>query len=432
MARFNGSIVLALVSTFAAREVAGDCLDPSTASISEGAWNLMGVNGTWVPDRRDENNINTQNPSWTIPDGTWKYPHGEMGSRGPNYRTQYTCTKLTFCNPEGGDVSNEAAGGRRKLQQATQVQQAVTQFSQQDVWKLKDKASFDACDFTDAELVGTTSPTSCVEVEKDDRTMDGEKNYYASRENCAAGQKLAVVISDWETSASQCEAIALHVPASSRLRSCDCAFEKVEWPGRYAALCAYAYQEACFSVMNPDDDCCEKGTCMSKLEVFDSPEGELLELNRRESCNDEIPGNCYNMNGFATDVSQDGPTDCCSQTCSTCGPEIARGASFEMCTSNDPDTMTAKCGRLSRYAQEDFVCDFSKCPENSYWGKNNDAIWKYMGLEKPKPQVDPPVVVTVDIPDPAVQNDNMAKESGASALSLSLVSFSVVFLAMAL
>lgn len=71
MAPFRISIALALASTFAAREVAGDCLDPSTASISEGAWNLIGVNGTWVPDRRDENNINTQNPSWTIPDGTW-------------------------------------------------------------------------------------------------------------------------------------------------------------------------------------------------------------------------------------------------------------------------------------------------------------------------------------------------------------------------
>eukprot|EP00536_Pseudo-nitzschia_multiseries_P011428 jgi/Psemu1/308179/fgenesh1_kg.386_\ len=108
--------------------------------------------------------------------------------------------------------------------------------------------------------------------------------------------------------------------------------------------------------MMPDDECCEAGTCMSKLEVFDTLEGQEHELTRRESCDDAIPGNCYNMNGFATDVSQNGSTDCCSQTCSSCGSETASGASFEICTSNDPDTMTATCGRLSRYAQEDFVC----------------------------------------------------------------------------
>lgn len=368
----------------------------------------MGANGTWIPARLDANNINTQDPTWTVPDGTWSYPHGEMGDRGPNYKTQYTCSKLQFCNPEGGPSNPEAAAGGKRL---------LNEFSQQDVWKMKDKASFDACDFTDAELIGTTSATSCVEVGKDDLIPEGEKDYYASKENCKAGQKIAVTIADWETSSSQCSAIALHTPASSRLRTCDCNYSKKPFAARYGGLCAYSYQEACLSVMMPDDECCEAGTCMSKLEVFDTLEGQEHELTRRESCDDAIPGNCYNMNGFATDVSQNGSTDCCSQTCSSCGSETASGASFEICTSNDPDTMTATCGRLSRYAQEDFVCDFSKCPEDSHWGKNNDFIWTYMGLEKPTISLDLPGEGATDIATVGEEAPNAQKGVPADAVA---------------
>lgn len=355
--------------------VSGECLDLSAgASITQGAWNNMGANGTWIPERLDENNVNTQDPTWTIPDTTWSYPHGEMGKYGPNYMTQYTCSKLQFCNPEGGpSETTDAAGGR---------QRALNEFSQQDVWKMAGKESFDACNFENAELVGTTSATSCVEIEQDDLTPEGTKDYYASKENCEAGQKVAVQISDWETSGSQCAAIALHIPASSRIRGCDCDFSKKPFPARYGGLCAYAYQEACMGVMQPGD-CCETQTCMSKLETWDTPEGKEHEMARREECNDDIPGNCYNTNGIASDMSQDGSTDCCSQTCSSCGSELASGAVFEICTSNVPGNMTATCGRLSRYALEDYVCDFSNCPSDSHWGKDGDAVWKYMGVAKP-------------------------------------------------
>ena len=331
-----------------------------------------------------------------------------MGNYGANYKTQYTCSKLQFCNPEGGPSDAEAVTGGRHL----------NEFSQQDVWKMKDKASFDACDFTDSELMGTTGATSCVEIAKDDLTAEGEKDYYASKENCEAGQKLAVTIGDWESSASQCSVIALHVPPSSRLRTCDCDYSKKPFSARYGGLCAYAYQEACLSVMMPDDECCDAGTCLSKLEVWDTQEGRDHEMARREDCNDEIPGNCYNMNGFATDVSQDGSTDCCSQTCSSCGSETASGASFEVCTSNDPNNTTATCGRLSRYAQEDVVCDFSECPRDSHWGTNNNALWTYMGLEKPTTSLDPPGKGATDIAE-AEQGTAGAAESANEQASTS-------------
>jgi hypothetical protein len=340
-----------------------------------------------------------------------------MGDRGPNYSTQYTCSKLTFCNPENApEDSGDAVGGRRKL---------VDAFSQQDVWKLASKELFDACDFTGAELIGTTSATSCVEVEKDDLTSEGEKSYYASKGNCEAGQKLAVVIADWEGTTIQCAAIALHTPASDRIRSCDCDFNKKPFSARYASLCAKAYQEACLNVMQPGD-CCETSTCMSKVETWDTPEGKEHELARRVDCDDEIPGNCYNTDGVASDMSMDGSTDCCSQTCSSCGSELASGAVFEICTSNVPGEMTATCGRLSRYSLEDHVCDFSKCPENSHWGSQGDAVWKYMGIPKRTDLSIPSDGGITDISEPMGEEEPMdmtqdaaMNDSGASSSSSS-------------
>jgi hypothetical protein len=408
MVRFTNISALAFAIGLLPSLVSGECKDPITsgASITAGAWNMNGVNKTWLPARLDSNNVNTANPSWDIPDGTWAYAMGEKGSRGANYAPHYTCAKLTFCNPES---STEVEAGGRKL---------LDEFSQQDVWMLASKEAFDACDFTDAELIGTTSATSCVEVEKDDLSTVGEIFYYASKENCEAGQKVAAMVQDYEEISSQCAAIALHVPASGRLRECDCDFSKKPFSANYPTLCAQAFQEACTAIMMPGG-CCETGTCMSALEVFDTNAGQEYEIARREGCNDDIPGNCYNMDGVASDMSQDGSTDCCGQTCSKCGSELASGAVFEMCTANTPGNMTATCGRLSRYSQVDYICDFKNCPEDSYWGTKNDALFKYMGVEKPSAVVDVAEPAEKDA-DKDMDTDAMKdSESGTTVLSLS-------------
>jgi hypothetical protein len=375
MVRFFNTISALALSSLLPSMVSGECKDPALGlPITQGSWSESGVNSTWIPARLDGNNINTQNPSWTIPEGTWTYPHGEVGPRGPNYRVLYTCSKLTFCNPEGVPDAEADASGR----------QLIDQFSEQDIWEIPSKEEFDACDFTNAVLIGTTSATSCVEIEKDDLTPEGEVFFYASKENCEAGQKIAAAISDYENTVAQCGAIATHIPGTDRIRTCDCDFQKKPFSERYHGLCALAYQESCYSVMQPGD-CCEEGTCLSKLETFDNQMGKDHELARRETCDDNIPGLCYNMDAVATDMSGNGSTDCCSQTCSTCGSETASGAVFEVCTSNTPDNMTATCGRLSRYTLEDFVCDFSKCAEDSHWGSGGDAVWMYMDRQNPNP-----------------------------------------------
>jgi len=418
MVRFNtiGVYALAFTSSLLPSLVSGECKDPSLGySITQGAWTMNGVNQTWIPARLDDDNVNTQNPSWTVPQGTWSYPHGEMGSRGPNYMSHYTCGKLTFCNPEDGPEDDAEAGGRK----------LVNQFSEQDVWKLASKDHFDSCDFAGAELIGTTSATSCVEVEKDDLTMEGEKSYYASKENCEAGQKLATMVADWESTSNQCAAIALHIPGSDRIRGCDCNFEKKPFSANYASLCAKAYQEACLEVLMPGD-CCDTETCMSKLETFDTPEGKEHELSRREDCNDDIPGNCYNMNGVASDLSADGSTECCSQTCSSCGSELATGAVFETCTSNIPGNMTATCGRLSRYSFEDYICDFSKCPSDTQWGSKGESVWKYMGLSKPTELSVPGAGATDIAAGISITQDTALNNDSASSSLLVSMSFVVV------
>lgn len=437
--------------------VDGECLDAASgSSILDGAWNVMGVNGTWAtadPPRLDDHNIGIPDPTWTIPTDGWSYAQGEVGDYGANYASQYTCTKLQFCNPETGsdsstdddekeevvddddddedavwgcyrggkcgegthgccdcDLDSEeacAATGkdydpelkpiwtdgcgsictRRRLEKkyraANRHLMYLDQDSEQPIYKMASKEAFNNCDFTDATLIGTTGTDQCVEVAVDDLALEGDKAYYASTEEaCQAGQKLAVSVTDYESTASQCADIALHVPGSSRIRSCDCGFTKTPFSARYAALCALAYQDACYSVSMPDDaECCDTDTCYSKMELFENEMGREHELNRREECGDDtIPGNCYNADGTASDLSQDGSTDCCSQTCSSCGSELATGAVWEPCTSNDPTTMTATCGRLSRYAQEDFICDFSKCSTGSHWGTGNTPIYLYMGI----------------------------------------------------
>jgi len=411
-----------------------ECMDAETsgASITEGAWNVMGVNGTMDPPVLDENNINTQDSTWTIPDGMWSYPHGEMGDYGPRYMTQYTCSTLQFCNPKGGsgggggdvDTNDSTAGGRRSRGRSrgrtlhSNSRQLVDEFSEQEVMHMASKQAFEECDYTDAVSMGTTNAThACVLVSpKDDLTAEGTMDYYASAvpEHCVAGQKIAVTVGDHDAQARSCGAIAMHIPASDRLRNCDCTFDKKPFSARYPSLCAYGYQEECFALMaDAGEDCCESETCFSNMEVFATDEGKEYELNRRTECNDDIPGNCYNMDGVANDLSEDGSTDCCSQTCRTCGSELASGAVWETCTSNTPSDMTATCGRLSRYAPTEHICDFTQCPVDSVWGTSNPAIYAYMGVDNPNNAV----AETTTTDTATTDTNGSVDESAAAAMT---------------
>mmetsp|Transcript_23651 Transcript_23651/g.23910 ORF Transcript_23651/g.23910 Transcript_23651/m.23910 type:complete len:377 (+) Transcript_23651:1076-2206(+) len=326
----------------------------------------------------------------------------------------------------GGDVdtNDSTAGGRRSRGRSrgrtlhSNSRQLVDEFSEQEVMHMASKQAFEECDYTDAVSMGTTNAThACVLVSpKDDLTAEGTMDYYASAvpEHCVAGQKIAVTVGDHDAQARSCGAIAMHIPASDRLRNCDCTFDKKPFSARYPSLCAYGYQEECFALMaDAGEDCCESETCFSNMEVFATDEGKEYELNRRTECNDDIPGNCYNMDGVANDLSEDGSTDCCSQTCRTCGSELASGAVWETCTSNTPSDMTATCGRLSRYAPTEHICDFTQCPVDSVWGTSNPAIYAYMGVDNPNNAV----AETTTTDTATTDTNGSVDESAAAAMT---------------
>merc|ERR1712238_27272 len=75
---------------------------------------------------------------------------------------------------------------------------------------------------------------------------------------------------------------------------------------------------------------------------------------------------------------------------------------------------TATCGRLSRYAQTEHICDFTNCPVDSVWGTSNTAIYDYMGLEHPDAAAtttDTETTIDTETPD---TNGSVDESSAAS------------------
>lgn len=263
-----------------------------------------------------------------------------------------SCSILKFCPPEGATAP-------------------------QIVWELPNFEAIEKCDFTNALSLGTmgTDPaTGCFEyVFEEDHELT--EYYFASKEGCAEGQKIAVKIQDFALTADQCEVIGLTTP---RIRNCDCTLQKT--PSALGEPCRTAFVNSCLSVVL-EGECCGTGTCLSKLEDFSHAEGKAKELNRRLQCDDSMPGLCYNEDGKGTDTNGQGSKNCCTHTCSVCGTELSPFASWKPCTSLDGEGKTGKCGFLSRYDSEPYECDFSLCGSSDYWNPAAKPFRLAVGLE---------------------------------------------------
>lgn len=246
---------------------------------------------------------------------------------------------------------------------------------------MKDFESSEACNFDGAiELAvtrrslqaATANETGipCIDyVFEEDHELT--TYYFSSPEGCNAGQRLGVKIQDFDLTADQCELIGLTTP---RLRDCDCRLEKK--PSALGEPCRTAFSDSCQSVVQ-EGDCCETGMCISKLEDYNHPMGRAAEEERRVSCDDTTPGLCYNEDGQGTDTNRLGSTNCCSETCSSCGTEASPFAKWQPCNSFSAGDQTANCGFLSRYDSEPFVCDFSKCKDGDVWATDGLAFQKW-------------------------------------------------------
>jgi hypothetical protein len=321
------------------------------------------------------------------PNSTWAagltYPAGEyeiLTGRVPEnckvapgcrqYYSLHTCSQLQFCNAPG-DMEG------------------------QDVYQLPTQEALDACDFSEAILVGNTASADsrrrelthsakrdlqesslCYEFPFE---VDHElTNYFfSSQENCAAGQKIAVQINDYDETADACYRIG---ETTGRLRNCDCRLEKK--PSTLGEPCRTEFSDRCFEIMQvdrPDDGCCEREDCISTLDDFSHPDGNAKELARRDSCDDSVPGLCYNEDGLGTDTNRLGSTNCCSRTCTECGTALGPYVLWKPC--ENLDGTTADCGLLSRYDRAPFQCDFSLCEDEETWNVDKCPFISWSGGE---------------------------------------------------
>jgi len=312
------------------------------------------------------------------PNSTWAtgltYPAGEnvqcdpetdRGCRGacgvapgcPQYYSTHTCSLLQFCNAPGN-------------------------MEGQDIYQLPSQAALDACDFSGATMVGNTATS-------DQRRRDLKQNnrklqaggsslcyefpfevdhelteyFFSSMEGCSAGQKVAVQVNDFDETADACSRIG---ETTSRLQNCDCRLQKK--PSTLGEPCRTEFSDRCFEIMQtdrPDDGCCDRGDCISTVQDFNHPDGNKQELDRRELCDDAVPGLCYNEDGLGTDTNRLGSTNCCTRTCTECGTALSARVLWNPC--ENLDGTVAECGRLSRYDASPFQCDFSLCGDDDTW-----------------------------------------------------------------
>jgi hypothetical protein len=247
---------------------------------------------------------------------------------------------------------------------------------------MKDFQSTEDCNFDEAIPLETERRRSLQAINGTDIAcidyvfeQDHEltEYYFSSPQGCSSGQRLGVKIQDFETTADQCEAIGLATP---RLRNCDCRLQKT--PSALGEPCRTAFSDSCQSVVQ-EGDCCDAGTCISKLEDFSHPMGKEAERTRRASCDDAIPGLCYNEEGVGTDTNRMGSINCCTMTCSECGTEASPFAKWQPCNSFNSETQSSNCGFLSRYDEAAFACDFSLCDADDVWNTDGVAFRQWTG-----------------------------------------------------
>ena len=276
------------------------------------------------------------------------------------YYATHTCSILRFCPAADDD-------------------------SPQIVYELPDVEAIGSCDFTSAKVLGEmnglqSDSEGCYQYafEEDHELTE---YFFASKEGCYQGQRLAVKVEDFTMTADQCKKIGLTTP---RIRNCDCRLQKK--PSTLGEPCRTAFSDSCQEVVL-EGDCCESSTCLSKFEDYNHPEGKAKEDERASSCSDEVPGLCYNEDGLGTDTNRAGSTNCCTMTCSQCGIKANPLAQWKPCTGLNADEQGVSCGFLSRYDPEPFQCDFSLCAVGDHWHPDGNAFKVAFGEKKSPPAI---------------------------------------------
>jgi hypothetical protein len=150
------------------------------------------------------------------------------------------------------------------------------------VYKMKDNATFQACDFTDAVQIteGGTLPSGLKYVDYPfDFDAHSKMYYFASQDGCAAGQKVAIMISSkYESTYDMCFEMGANDRAN-RIQHCDCDGSKYRM--RLSEVCHVGYVDGCVSQQPDDLSCCnEKTVALGYMDYVDG--GNCIPKNQKD------------------------------------------------------------------------------------------------------------------------------------------------------
>jgi len=246
----------------------------------------------------------------------------------------------------------------------------------EDVWRMPDLEALNACDFSAATKIcnkkGGQGDTCCEFLVEHEELQD--HYYFASKQSCAVGLRLAVQTADFYLIADWCYGDGL---ITKRVRDCNCLFDPMISgnPSTLSEPCHSTFAAGCLEGgPGLEADCCEDQTCINNIFDIKTKKGKKYETKRKKHCTDWIPGKC--------DVTGDEDPDtfdCCDNKCSSCGIKQNPFAAWEYCDYDAEGVL--QCGNV-RKRGDPYYCDFDACPTTSKWhpdGKKYQKWQKWIG-----------------------------------------------------
>jgi len=199
-----------------------------------GGYYIEGINGVDKADRTAPNGRIADKTHWL--NDTY-YPHGEMK----------LCTGI-YCSEKDRTV-----GSAQTIYAHTcaKLRFTYTADSGSTVYEMPTKAAFEACNFTGATLKCAANAGSPCDVHYE--ANDEQKvYYYASKNACTTGQKVAVNLGDhFSDNYAQCLGMGA---GSSRIQHCDC--DHHIRPTTTIEPCFTGFVNGCKADMPDDLSCC--------------------------------------------------------------------------------------------------------------------------------------------------------------------------------
>ena len=236
---------------------------------TNGGYYIEGVNGVDNDDRGVDGR-RADKTEWS--NGTY-YPHGEMK----------LCTGM-FCSE-----ADRTVGSAQHVLAATcaKLRFTYTAGSGSTVYEMPTKAAFEACNFTGATLKCAANAGSPCDVHYE--ANDEQKvYYYASKNACTTGQKVAVNLGDhFSDNYAQCLGMGA---GSSRIQHCDC--DHHIRPTTTIEPCLSGFLAGCKADMPDDLSCCPGADASYSMGYVNG--GQCIPKSKLEGFKD-VAEQVYNM-----------------------------------------------------------------------------------------------------------------------------------------